>query len=1092
MLQDDQPKQQVSAAQKSPAYDWRQLRNWILGSTITLLFLMIASLFIVPQIINSALIKQKILEAVTEQTGGQIDYQAIDLSYRPRLAFELHHVKLAIPDQVQATVATLRVSPEFFPLLTGKLNLARLELETVLLNLELPTEKTKSTPAQPSSVTALEKKLSMVLEPLAQVIPGLELSVTNARLAVAQSKQKLFEIDGLNLQLEMSMSDPHSAQAYLQTTLSELSIFKKDHQETLKEIILSGKAQMMGGKMTITLDQLAIAEPSLELTGDLILASTTPAIILNLSSSNLDVDATRRTALSLAGETTPIKEIFNYLRGGQVPQITFTSKGDTPSELGDLNNILIKGRLQEGKVSIPEIELELTEVIGDVIVSKGVLQGTKMSTRLEGSTGHDGSLKVALGDDNDLFQLELMLEADLAKVQTILQRVVEAPAFTDELKRITKLQGTGQGRLTLGDDLSDVNAKVEISQLNLSAQHQLVPFPITIEQGQFTFNKKQSTFGKLTGTVGKSKFSDLSCQLRWEKNLFLDISSGQFNLVMAEIYPWLANMVEVRDYLKEVTKVTGRIDLAALKLKGPVDKPSDWQFSSSGTAKDISIDTELFPNTINIAKGGFKVDTKQVAFKQFQTSSQNTTLNLSGSLKGFPQHLDRVELSIDGRMGPKSVEWLSDKLEVPKTYAINTPVNISKAHIDWQPDSTASFNGAISIVKGPAINIVVNYHPEQLQIPKLSIKDQHSDASMALDFKKDQHNIKFKGKLQHETLQALFADSQFRTGQLEGDFALAIPQPGPSKATANGQLTGKNLMTVLASGEKVDIEQVTLQANGPQIAVDIAKLKYIGLTWEPVRATVFFDQNEIDINFSEAKICGIDSPGEISIIGDEFSLDMTLEGKGLDVATSYSCLREGQVKMTGTLDFSSQVTAKGQIGDLVNSLQGPLQMTFTKGVIEQDKMMARTLEVLNVTEIVKGRLPNLSTTGFPYTTIEIEGKFQNGKLIFPKLFMDGETLDLLGHGEIGLEEATIDGQLLAAPLKTIDSVLNKIPGISYLLGGGLVTIPVGVTGSLNDPQVSVMSASAVGTSLLDLGERIFKSPFKLVESLLPWSNTDKK
>jgi uncharacterized protein YhdP len=296
----------------------------------------------------------------------------------------------------------------------------------------------------------------------------------------------------------------------------------------------------------------------------------------------------------------------------------------------------------------------------------------------------------------------------------------------------------------------------------------------------------------------------------------------------------------------------------------------------------------------------------------------------------------------------------------------------------------------------------------------------------------------------------------------------------------------------LSSGDTVDIEQVNLKANGPQVEVDITKATWLGLTWEPVKATVSFDRNRTDIRFTEAMMCGIDSPGLLSIVGDEFSLDMTLEGKGLDVATSYTCLREGQVKMTGSLDFSSQVTAKGQIGELVNSLQGPLEMTFSKGLIEQDKMVARTLEVLNVTEIVKGRLPNLSTTGFAYTTINIDGEFQNGKLIVPKFFMDGETLDLLGHGEIGLEEETIDAQLLAAPFQTIDSVLNKIPGINYILGGGLVTIPVGVTGKLNDPEVSVMSASAVGTSLLDLAERIIKSPFKLIESIIPWDSEDKK
>ena len=56
-------------------------------------------------------------------------------------------------------------------------------------------------------------------------------------------------------------------------------------------------------------------------------------------------------------------------------------------------------------------------------------------------------------------------------------------------------------------------------------------------------------------------------------------------------------------------------------------------------------------------------------------------------------------------------------------------------------------------------------------------------------------------------------------------------------------------------------------------------------------------------------------------------------------------------------------------------MQGPLQMTFTNGMIEQDKMAARTLEVLNVTELFKGRLPNLATKGLAYKSMTMMAGF---------------------------------------------------------------------------------------------------------------------
>lgn len=1069
-----------------------RIRAWLLGGIVTLLLLLLAAMLLVPWLIDFSPIKAKVQAVVTEQTGGKVDYQGIGLSFFPHLSIELRQVTLAIPDQAEGTVAALRISPELIPLLTGDLRLARLELDTPQFSLELPETEPKETPDQPDTLTEMGKSLALVMATFGQVVTGLELQVNNARVTIARSNHKLVEIAGLSLQSGMSMTKPGSARASLQAELSDLNVYRNGRPETARGLSLSGSVETAGDTTTVNIDRLALAEPALALTGDLTLAPTTPAIALNLSGSNIDVDATRRTALALAGDTTLVMEIFDYLRGGRVPQISFTSRGENPSELGDLDNILVKGNLQDGKVSIPAISLDLTEVSGDVVISKGVLQGTGLAAHLDKSTGRDGSLKIGLSKENDLFQLELRLSADLAETQAILQRVLDAPAFTAELNKITNLQGTGQGKLTLGDSLHDIKAKIEVSEMKLSADHQGVPLPVTVAQGQFTFSKKQLDLDMFSGSLGQSQFADLSCRFFWEKGLSLDIGSGRLDLDMAELYPWLASLEALRDRLREVERVTGRLTLATLALKGEVARPPAWQFAATGTVKDLSVDTKAFPDTIKVASGGFTVDTRQVTIEKLRTASQDAALTLSGSLKGFPQQIERIELSLDGSMGPQSVEWLSDRFKVPESYAIRAPLSISGARISWQPDSTASFNGMVSIEKGPAITTEIDYRPEQLQIKQLHIKDQYSDAGMVLDLNADRHEYKFIGKLQYETLQAIFVDRPFSSGRLEGDFSVTVPQSGQAKVTTTGQLIGENLPVPLPSGDILNIDQITLKADGPQFKASITKLIWKNLAWEPVEGTVSLNRDRADIMLTKAKLCGIDSPGLISLVGDQFSLDMTLEGKDLDVATSYTCLTEGRVKATGSLDFSSRVTAKGKMGELVKSLKGPLEITLSNGVIERDRLVTRILEVLNVTEIVKGRLPDLRSTGFAYKTMTLQGEFQNGKLIIHKYYMDGETLALVGYGEIRLEDGTVNGQLLAAPFKTVDTVIKFLPGVNYLLGGSLVAIPISINGDLDDPKVKVMSASAVGASLYNLAERTITSPLKLIQKINPWGKRDNK
>ena len=340
-----------------------RIRTWLLGGIVALLLLMVATVLLVPRLIDSSAIKEKIQAVVTEQTGGKVDYQGMGLSYFPRPSIELRQITLAIPDLAEGTVAALRISPDLLPLLTGDLHLAGLELDTPQFSLELPETKPKGTTDQSYAFPEMGKTLAIAIAPFGQAITGLDLQVNDARLAIAQGKHKLVEIAGLSLRSGMSMTDPGSVSASLQANLSELNIYRNGHPETARGLNLSGSVELTDDTTTVKLDRLALAEPALALTGDLTLAPTTPAITLNLSGSNIDVDATRKTALALAGDTTPIKEIFDYLRGGRVAQISFTSHGENPSDLGKLNNILIKGQLQEGKISIPQINLDLTEVI---------------------------------------------------------------------------------------------------------------------------------------------------------------------------------------------------------------------------------------------------------------------------------------------------------------------------------------------------------------------------------------------------------------------------------------------------------------------------------------------------------------------------------------------------------------------------------------------------------------------------------------------------------------------------------------------------------------------------------------------------------
>jgi hypothetical protein len=960
----------TSPEQKPSAPVKKSLRFWLSVSLLTLVGLLFSAFLLVSYLLSSPEVLAKIQQAVDTQAGVKVDFKSIELSYLPSPAIALQQVTITVPGRGQGTADEVLVAPAFLPLFTGELRLARLQLERPEVHVDLPDHATGKAAEKSTPPADFQESLTSLITQLDKITPDLDLVIHDGQVSVKSDRQEILSADNLNLKLTLAVDSPDSVVATLNGTSSLLSLKHNGKQETVKDAELDGRVALEDGAVSVKLERMAMSEPGLELSGELSLSQQEPGVTLNLSGKDINVDQTRRLATALAGDIEPVQDIFKYLRGGTIPKITVASQSKSLAELGDLKNLHIEGHLQEGAVSIPEIPLDLTEVVGDVLIADGVLVGSGMSTRLAGSTGHDGSMKIGLGEDNDLFHLDLMLNADLEQSELILKRVVEDPAFIEEMGKITKFEGTGVGKLVLGESLSNIEARVEVTELHLAAEYQPLPFPVNVSSGQLVFAEGQVTLKGWNGSIGSSKFADLDCQL-----------------------------------------------------------------SLPGAGKEES--------------GGH----------------------------------GQLELSLSGTLEEPFVSWLEETLAVPEDYSVRTPFTLSSFSLTWDLDAVAKTKGVLAIENGPVLTFDVDSQPDQLNIHKLNIKDSRSNADMGLVHDQAAIGLNFSGSLHHESLEALFADKTFAKGQLDGDFSVNTSKTTTNGPSAKGHLKGSNLLFPLPSGDNVEIDEVVLDADGSLLKAKLTRLLWKGFNWDPVEATIDFSQNGARVTISEAKLCGVASPGTLTLAGDDLSLDLSLAGKGLDVASSYTCLTEGRVKMTGSLDVVGQISAQGQAADLLQELKGPFELSFENGVIDEDKLLSRLLEVLNITEIVKGRLPDLSSAGFSYKSITMQCEFKNGKMLFNKLSMDGETLNLLGYGEVDLVGETIDIELLASPFETIDSVIKHIPGINYLLAGSLVAIPVSIKGDLSAPKVQVLSLSSISSSLLNLGERTLKAPLKLIETI---------
>jgi hypothetical protein len=177
---------------------------------------------------------------------------------------------------------------------------------------------------------------------------------------------------------------------------------------------------------------------------------------------------------------------------------------------------------------------------------------------------------------------------------------------------------------------------------------------------------------------------------------------------------------------------------------------------------------------------------------------------------------------------------------------------------------------------------------------------------------------------------------------------------------------------------------------------------------------------------------------------------------------------------------------------LIQNLDGNLIFNAKDGRIYRYGTIAKIFALLNLTEIFRGKLPDVAQEGFAYHTISAKGKVENGKLLIKEAIIDGSSMEIVFEGNIDLVEKKVNLNMLVAPLKTVDFVLRKIPLIRDITGRSLISIPFRVTGDLGNLDVTYHPLSSVGSGLLGIMERTIKLPVKIIQPLISNGNKNQQ
>jgi hypothetical protein len=962
-----------------------------------------------------------------------------------------------------------------------------------------------------------------------------------------------------NLGLSFRLNGPNDLQGDLQGSLPYLALSRGK-----KEVVVIGKSMNVGfqakeSDAEVIINELELKYPQLSVTGELLLGQASPRISLELRGTDADVRSTRETLLTLFGDFEAIQDIFKIVRGGKVPRIKYATRGDSIADLEETENILITGHMSNGIIHVPDADLKLNDVHGDVVISKGFLEGRNLEARLGNTLGREGTLKLGLEGDQVPFHLDILIQADLARLPSRLKGWVDIETFVKEIDLLENFKGNATGRLILGENTASIRPRVDVSEFSLSTKYGRVPYPIEIKGGHFSYDETGIDVKNLHGKLGSSSISGLSGRLDLENTPHLDLKAGESVVSLDEIHAWLAGVDRRSDKREAYEKIKGVLDLSTLVAKGPLLEPENWNWGMTGKIRQVTVAGESFPGPLTITGGHIAedLDRDRITIRDADIAMLDASLKASGVIDGIPKTLLGIDVDLRGNLKPESIRWLSDLVDLPPELKIRSPLSIAQAHLIWNRDMSTSVKGDLVVNHGPKVSVNVLKKPQELMVKNVQVEDDDSQASLQLNVKEKEFGLKFAGHLSATTRGRLFERNYYGDSRIEGNIQVNVSLDQPMQSSARGRLIGRNIIFPYRVVAPLKIEAISLLAEENEIQVknaactwgksrmtlagnvsfsekeilfdmglaadvlhwnDFKKIadkdggkegsqkgetlwdapvrgtvnliakefNYDKHTWSPLHASVSFNPKTVNAIVTKGDLCGISTPGVLRLTAEEIALDFQPISRGQELDTTILCLWNVEDEMTGTYDLAGEIAVKDENKGLIRSSHGKVVFSAENGRIQRRKgVLGNLFDLLNLTEMFRGKLPDLGKEGYAYNSIKVEGDLEHGVLKLNEAVMDGSSMGIACLGEVDLVDEELELTVLVAPLRTVDFIVRNTPVVGRILGGNLVSIPYKVEGDWGDPQVTPIPPSAVGFGLLGIMERTLKLPITIMQPLVP-------
>lgn len=296
---------------------------------------------------------------------------------------------------------------------------------------------------------------------------------------------------------------------------------------------------------------------------------------------------------------------------------------------------------------------------------------------------------------------------------------------------------------------SGINLETGINreEMYLDLQSAESPWGSLLVQGHFPYAQDRLAAKGLKASAGGCSISGSEASLAWENDVpVLAADVDQAVIDLKNLQDWGVFSILRKGLLKNVNSIDGRINLATVHIEGPLQEPSQWNYSFSGDLDRVALHTPFVPQAVKLDTGRFSAAHDSQAARESEMEvigiqgsiGKSSFENVSARLKGageetyFHAGADSVALNIDEIQKWHAFQDFRKK-SIPGLVSLKGAARVGKLEAEGPVNRPARWKYALS---GSLEDIALDFSgmPYLFEVPKGEFSATGSASEKTLSF----------------------------------------------------------------------------------------------------------------------------------------------------------------------------------------------------------------------------------------------------------------------------------------------------------------------------------------------------------------------